>query len=68
MIFVDNIPEYQENVIRLGEKIGLSEEQLAIIDLEDNRFMEEISMKMLIAWWIPFLQIICQDRESDSLF
>ena len=43
MIFVDNIPEYQENVIRLGEKIGLSEEQLAIIDLEDNRFMEEIS-------------------------
>lgn len=43
MIFVENVPDYQKNVMELGEKIGLSKEQLAFIDLEDNKFMEELT-------------------------
>lgn len=43
MIFVENVPDYQKNVLELGEKIGLSKEQLAFIDLEDNKFMEELT-------------------------
>lgn len=43
MIFLNNIPEYQETIIELGEKIGLSEEQLAIVNLEDTKLMDELS-------------------------
>jgi predicted PurR-regulated permease PerM len=43
MIFLDNIPEYHENILELGEKVGLSEEQLSIIKLEDTKFMKEMS-------------------------
>lgn len=43
MIFIDNIPEYQENVLELGEKFGLSKKQLAFIDLEDSKLMDELS-------------------------
>ena len=43
MIFLDNIPEYQKNIITLGEKIGLTEEQLSVIDLKDNKLMKEFS-------------------------
>lgn len=47
MIFVDNIPEYHDTIYNLGEKIGLSEEQLKVLDLEDNHIMEEL--KILIS-------------------
>lgn len=43
MIFVENIPEYQENIIHLGEKVGLSEKELEIIDLKDNKLIDEIT-------------------------
>ena len=43
MIFVDNIPEYQENIIELGKKIGLSSEQLEVLNLEDNKLVEEFT-------------------------
>ena len=43
MIFVDNIPEYQENIIELGKKIGLSSKQLEVLDLEDNKLVDELT-------------------------
>lgn len=36
MIFLDNIPKYQENIYSLGQKLGLDEEKLAILNLADN--------------------------------
>lgn len=41
-IFVENIPEYQENLYDLGEKIGLSHEQLEFLDIENNKVKETV--------------------------
>lgn len=43
LIFVENIPEYQETIFRIGKEIGLSNEQLEILDLENNRLGDELS-------------------------
>lgn len=42
-IFAQNIPKYQETIYSIGEKFGLSENELEILNLENNRFKEEIS-------------------------
>ena len=42
-IFIENIPEYQENIYEIGEKLGFSDEQLAIFASSDDVLMEEIS-------------------------
>ena len=39
-IFLDNIPEYQENLYSLGEKIGLSHEHLEFLDLNNNKLKD----------------------------
>lgn len=41
MIFIENIPEYQENIYDLGEKLGLSANILSYIDLENNKLKDE---------------------------
>lgn len=43
MIFVENIPEYQETIYHLGKDIGLTEKQLEFIDLENGKIHEEFS-------------------------
>lgn len=43
LIFIDNIPQYQENIYELGEKVGLSKEQLEIIDLKDDKITDELT-------------------------
>ena len=42
-IFIDNIPEYQKNIYSLGQKIGLNEEELEIVNLENNKLRTEIT-------------------------
>ncbi len=42
-IFVENIPEYQQNIYNLGQKIGLNTEELKILNLENNKLREEIT-------------------------
>lgn len=42
-IFAQNIPKYQETIYSIGETFGLSENELEILNLENNRFKEEIS-------------------------
>ena len=42
-IFAQNIPKYQEPIYSIGETFGLSENELEILNLENNRFKEEIS-------------------------
>ena len=44
-IFMNNLPEYQETINNLGTKFGLTEEELNIIDLQDNKLGKE-----LISW------------------
>lgn len=44
MIFIENIPEYQETVYELGSKIGLSEEQLKFLELDNNKLKTEIAV------------------------
>lgn len=44
MIFIDNIPEYQETIYEIGEKIGLSEDVLSYIDFENNKLKEDFMM------------------------
>ncbi len=43
MIFVENVPKYHENIIELGEKFGLTKEQLEFIDLEDTKITKELT-------------------------
>ncbi len=43
MIFVENIPEYQETIYSIGEKVGLSEHQLDFINLENNKLKDELT-------------------------
>lgn len=43
MIFVDNLPEYHDNIYEVGKKIGLSNEQLAFLDIDNTKLMKEIS-------------------------
>ena len=42
-IFIENIPEYQQNIYSLGQKIGLKEETLEILNLENNKLRKEIT-------------------------
>lgn len=42
-IFIENIPEYQQNIYNLGKKIGLSEEELEFVNLENNKLRNEIT-------------------------
>lgn len=42
-IFVENIPDYQENIYNLGEKIGLSSDELEFLNLENNKIKDEIT-------------------------
>lgn len=37
-IFINNLPKYQENINLIGEKIGLSDTTLEIIDLDNDSF------------------------------
>lgn len=41
MIFIENIPEYQETIYDIGSKFGLSEETLSYIDLENNKIKDD---------------------------
>ena len=43
LIFVDNIPEYQETIFSLGKKIGLSADQLKMFDLENNELSSDFT-------------------------
>lgn len=42
-IFIENIPEYQQNIYKLGKKIGLNEKELEIINLENKELKTEIT-------------------------
>lgn len=42
-IFIENIPEYQQNIYSLGQKIGLSEDTLEFLNLENNKLRAEIT-------------------------
>jgi len=42
-IFVNNLPEYKETVYNLGNKLGLSEELLDVLDFENVDISKEIS-------------------------
>lgn len=44
IIFLENIPEYQETIYDVGEKVGLSEEVLSYIDLKNNKLKEDFMM------------------------
>ena len=41
-IFIENIPQYQDNLYSLGEKFGLSYEQLEFLDIEKIKIKEKI--------------------------
>jgi len=43
MIFVENIPKYQDTIYEIGDKFGLSSDQLKFIDLESGKIEEEIT-------------------------
>lgn len=43
MIFVENLPEYHENIMELGKTIGLNEKQLEVLSLDDTKILDEIS-------------------------
>ncbi len=43
LIFVENIPEYQEMIFKFGKEIGLSTEQLEYLDLENSRLGDELT-------------------------
>lgn len=43
MIFVDNIPVYHENLYVIGEKIGLTSEQLSFLDIDTTKLMNDIT-------------------------
>ena len=43
MIFVDNMPEYHENIYELGRKIGLSEQQLSFLDIDTTKLINEFT-------------------------
>lgn len=43
MIFLDNIPEYQENIYNIGEKIGLSPERIELINLDNIDWKNELT-------------------------
>lgn len=43
MIFVDNLPEYHENIMELGKTIGLTDKQLEVFSLDDSKIIEEFS-------------------------
>lgn len=43
MIFVDNLPEYHENIYQVGKKIGLSNEQLAFLDIDSTKLINDFT-------------------------
>ena len=45
-IFIDNLPKYQETINELGNKYGLSEEEINIIDIQDNKLGKELIKKI----------------------
>ena len=44
MIFVDNLPEYHENIYQLGEKIGLTDEQLSFLDIDTTKLIHDVTV------------------------
>lgn len=42
-IFIDNIPEYQENIYYIGEKIGLSKNTLEALNLDNIDWKKEVT-------------------------
>ncbi len=40
-IFVNNLPEYHKTIYEIGEKIGLSENQLKFLDINTDTFINE---------------------------
>lgn len=44
MIFVDNLPEYHENIYQLGEKIGLTDEQLSFLDIDTDKLVKDVTV------------------------
>ncbi len=43
MIFVENLPEYHKTVYEIGEKIGLTQEQLKFLDIDTAKLMKDIT-------------------------
>ncbi len=43
MIFVENLPEYHKTVYEVGEKIGLSQEQLKFLDIDTAKLMKDVT-------------------------
>lgn len=43
MIFVDNLPEYHENIYEVGKKIGLSNEQLSFLDIDSTKLINDFT-------------------------
>lgn len=43
MIFVENIPEYHENIYEVGRKMGLSNEQLSFLDLDTTKIISDFT-------------------------
>ena len=41
MIFVDNLPEYHENIYELGRRMGLSNEHLSFLDLDTTKIIND---------------------------
>ncbi len=41
-IFIDNIPEYKENIYNLGQKVGLSDEELKFLDISDDNLIKNV--------------------------
>ena len=43
MIFIDNLPEYQENLYEVGEKVGLTSDQLEMLDFNNDKLKNELT-------------------------
>jgi predicted PurR-regulated permease PerM len=43
MIFVENIPEYHENIYDMGRKFGLTNEQLSFLDIDTTKLINDFT-------------------------
>lgn len=43
MIFVENLPEYHENIYEVGRKVGLSNEQLSFLDIDTTKLISDFT-------------------------
>lgn len=43
MIFVENLPEYHDNIYEVGRKVGLSNEQLSFLDFDSTKLINDIT-------------------------